>query len=67
MKSAIGLSDEHVLFLSCSFASDEIKFCLMALVSDRKMAYEKEIAERERRKEQAAQRVSEPRRDSFEP
>ena len=29
----------------------------MAIVSDRKMIYEKEIAELEKRKEQAAQRV----------
>ena len=44
--------------LSSSFAADEIHFNLMAIVSDRRMIYEKEIAELEKRKEQAAQRVS---------
>ncbi len=45
-----------------SFASDEIKFCLMAIVSDRRMECEKEIAKLEQRKELAAQRVSRAQR-----
>ncbi len=48
-----------------SFASDEIKFCLMAIVSDRRMECEKEIAKLEQRKELAAQRVSRAQRGTY--
>ena len=47
----------HKAVFCSSFAADEIHFNLMAIVSDRKMIYEKEIAELEKRKERAAQRV----------
>ena len=40
-----------------SYASDEIHFNLMAIVSDRKKQFEKEITELERKKELAAKKV----------
>ena len=42
----------------CSYASDEIHFNLMAIVSDRKKQFEKQIAELEQRKALAAKKVS---------
>ena len=47
----------HPTPLHCSFAADEIHFNLLAIVSDRKKMYKKEILELEQRKELAAQRV----------
>lgn len=41
----------------CSYAADEIHFNLMAIVSDRKKLYEKQIAEAEQRRELAAKKV----------
>lgn len=40
-----------------SYASDEIHFNLMAIVSDRRKLYEKQIAEAEHRRELAAAKV----------
>ena len=42
-----------------SYASDEIHFNLMAIVSDRKRLFEKQITEAEQRKELAAKKVIE--------
>ena len=41
----------------CSYTSDEIHFNLMAIVSDRKLQLEKEIASCESQRDMAAQRV----------
>lgn len=41
----------------CSYTADEIHFNLLAIVSDRRMLYKKEIEELEARKDLAAQRV----------
>jgi hypothetical protein len=40
-----------------SYAADEIHFNLMAIVSDRKKLYEKQIAEADQRRELAAKKV----------
>ena len=40
-----------------SYASDEIHFNLMAIVSDRRKLYKKQIAEAEHRRELAAAKV----------
>ena len=45
------------LLLFYSYAADEIHFNLLAIVSDRRMLYKREIEETEARKELAAQRV----------
>lgn len=44
----------------CSYTSDEIHFNLMAIVSDRKSQYEKEISACESQRDTAARRVSSP-------
>ena len=49
-------ANSRIIFL-CSYAADEIHFNLMAIVSDRKKLYEKQIAEAEQRRELAAKKV----------